>query len=245
MTASTVRRPRLSRRPLLPFPCEADMTAVAATNWSHWWPGERSPDFIAAEVVAPGAIADLVGGAFDYDALAARRAADIAPLTDWSSLLCALACRQPLTAAEVALLVGLSASGARRSLTSATASGALLRDGRHFMLNSDWRPAVTRIVAVELKLRDWQKGLLQAARYRRWADASWLILGATPAGPAEPTSRQAGVGLARLGPDGGWDKAAPAKRARPTFVVEHRWAEEQVLAQALVAGWRLDRVRAP
>lgn len=221
------------------------MTAVAAASWLRWWPGERSPDFIAAEVVAPGAIADLVAGAFDYDALAARRAADIAPLTDWSSLLCALACRQPLTANEVAVAVGLSSSGARRSLTTATASGALLRDGRHFTLNHGWRPAMTRLVAVELKLRDWQKGLLQAARYRRWADASWLLLGATAVRQAEPNSRQAGVGLARLGRNGGWDKAAGPKRARPTYGVERRWAEEQVLAQALGAGWRLDLLRAP
>lgn len=216
------------------------MTAVAAANWRRWWPGESSPDFIAAEVVAPGAIADLVAAAFDYDALATRRAADIAPLTDWSGLLCALACRRPLTANEVAVAVGLSSSGARRSLTTATASGALLRDGRHFALNDDWRPATTRLVALELKLRDWQKGLLQATRYRRWADASWLILGALALGQAEPDSRQAGVGLARLGRDGGWMRAAPAKRARPTYGIERRWAEEQVLAQALAYGWRLE-----
>lgn len=216
------------------------MTAVVASNWRRWWPGERPPDFIAAEVVAPGAIADLAAGVFDYDAVAARRAADIAPLTDWSSLVCALACTQPFTANEVALAVGFSSSGARRSLAIATTRGALLRDGRHFVLNKNWRSAMTRLVALELKLRDWQKGLVQAARYRRWADASWLILGATAVGHAEPSSRQAGVGLARLGRDGGWDKAATAKRARPTYGVERRWAEEQVLAQALRDGWPLD-----
>lgn len=214
------------------------MTAAAAANWHRWYPGEPSPDFIAAEVVAPGAIADLVAGAFDFDALAVRRAADIAPLTDWSSLLCALACRRPLTPTEVALSVGLSTAGARRSLTSAAAGGALRRDGRRFVLNDDWRPAMTRLVAAELKLRDWQKGVLQAARYRRWADASWLILGATTVGQAEPNARQAGVGLARLGREGGWQRATAAKRARPTHNVERRWAEEQVLAQALRDGWR-------
>ncbi len=220
------------------------MTAVAAAHWRRWWPGERSPDFIAAEVVAPGATADLVAGAFDYEAVAARRAADVAPLTDWTSLLCSLVCREPMSATEIAVTVGLSSSGARRSLSTATASGALLRDGRHFMLNQDWRSTMTRLVAIELKLHDWQKGLVQAARYRRWANASWLILGAAAVEQAEPNVRQAGVGLARLGSDGGWTKAHTARRARPSYGVERRWAEEQVLAQALLAGWRLDEVRA-
>ncbi len=221
------------------------MTAVAAANWRRWWPGERTPDFIAAEVVAPGATADLVAGAFDYEMVAARRSAGVVPLTDWTSLLCALACLEPLSTAEIALAVGLSSSGARRSLATATASGALRRDGRYFALNPDWKPAVTRLVAIELKLRDWRKGLVQAARYRRWADASWLILGRTAVEQAEPNARQAGIGLARLGRDGAWTRAQAAKRARPPYGVERRWAEEQVLAQALLAGWQLDLVRAP
>lgn len=244
MTASTVHRSRLSVRPP-PFASEAEMTTVAAAAWRRWWLGERKPDFIAAEVVAPGAIADLVAGSFDYEAVAARHAADVWPLTDWSSLLCALACRRPSTANEVALAVGLSSSGARRSLKTATAHGALLRDGRHVILNDHWRPAVTRLVALELKLRDWQKGLVQAARYRTWADASWLILGATALTHASRATREAGVGLARLSPSGAWANAHGAMRRRPGFALERRWAEEQVLAQALRAGWRPEQVREP
>jgi len=244
MPPSTVQRPRLSRRPFEPFAFEAEMTAVAAAGWRCWWPGQRPPDFVAVEVVAPGATADLVAGAFDYVAVGARRSAGIEPVTDWTGLLCAFTCATARTATEVAGAVGLSTSGARRSLAVAVASGAVLRDGRHFTVNPAWRPALTRLVAVELKLRDWQKGLVQAQRYRRWADASWLILGAASLAPAA-AAPEAGVGLARLGRDGAWAKLRTAKRVRPTYALERRWAEEQVLAQALRAGWRLDRVTAP
>lgn len=220
------------------------MTAAAAASWRRWWGGERAPDFVAAEVVAPGATADLAAGAFDHAAVAARRAGAVEPLTDWTSLLCAFACGTSATATEVANVVGLSTSGARRSLAAATASGAVLRDGRYFAVNPAWRPALTRLVAVELKLRDWQKGLAQASRYRRWADASWLILGAASLAPAV-AAHEPGVGLARLGQDSRWAKARTAKRARPSYALERRWAEEQVLAQALNAGWCLDLVTAP
>jgi hypothetical protein len=244
MPPSPVRNQRSAREAVVPFASEAAMTAVACCAWSAWWPLESAPDFVAVEVVAPGATADLAAASLDAQAIAVRHASGITPLTDWTSLACAVRCRRPLTANDVAAEVGLSRSGAHRALALACEAGALIRSERRFALHPQWQPVVRRLVAVELKLRDWQKGLAQAVRYRRWADASWVILGATGVSHASASSRKAGIGLARMSPDGEWMEAHKAKHRRPSIPLERRWAEEQILAQALRADARPHEIRA-
>lgn len=61
------------------------------------------------------------------------------------------------------------------------------------------------VIAVEAKLQDWRRGLVQAYRYRQFASESWVLLDASRAGLAasnERSFRAAGVGLASFSTDG-------------------------------------------
>ena len=55
------------------------------------------------------------------------------------------------------------------------------------------------VVAVEAKLRDWRRGLVQAYRYREFSSEAWVLLDATQTGPALKNIARfeaTGVGLA-------------------------------------------------
>lgn len=228
-----------TRRQPPSFTAEADMTAAAMELAEQtWWRSTEKLDFFATEVVASGAIADVVAGSFDDAAVRRRMDAQVEPLTDWTAIVCASLCRDRAAIADVVDYVGLSRSGASRALAVAVDHGVIVREGRRFQLTDDWENPVCKLVAAELKLRDWQKGLAQVKRYRRWADASWLILGATSG--LEPVKREIpnGVGLLRLTPDGQVQRARVARMGKPTNALERIWAGEQVLKQALAHGWR-------
>lgn len=234
-----------ARRPATSFATEAEMTSVAVDVAADiWWRSGDSLDFVATEIVASGAIADVVGASLDAGAVRRRIDDGITPLTDWTAIVCSSLCADSATVGEVVDYTGLSRSGASRSLSLAADHGALIRDGRHLILNEAWETPVRTVVAAELKLRDWQKGLLQAARYRGWADASWLILGATSSLRAAKAAAPSGVGLLRLTPEGQVQKGRTARWRRPTSSLERIWIGEQILSQALAAGWR-PQVRAP
>lgn len=213
-------------------------TSAAELANDTWWRSPERLDYIAREVVAPGAIADLVAASFDEAVVRRRLDEGITPLTDWTAIICTSICEDATTVGDVIDYTGLSRSGASRSLSLAVEHGALVRDGRHFQVGDAWESPLRAAVAAELKLRDWQKGLAQAARYRRWADASWLILGATSTLDAVKTALPSGVGLLRLTPEGQVQRGRVARRRRPAAPLERIWIGEQILRQALASGWR-------
>jgi hypothetical protein len=70
---------------------------------------------------------------------------------------------------------------------------------------SPYRSPASTLVTVEAKLRDWRRGLGQAARHAAGADAAWLVLDGARTRPAAGRAdwfRAMGVGLAGLDPDG-------------------------------------------
>lgn len=221
------------------FETEAEMTDVAIrVARDTWWRSPERLDFVAKEVVSGGARADAVGVSFDKKAVRRRLDEGIVPLTEWTAIVCTCLCDQGATVSEIVELTGLSRSGAGRSLGVAVEHGALVRDGRHFCESDSWETPVRHAVAVELKLRDWQKGLSQTVRYRQWADASWLILGATASHAAARDAMPNGVGLLRLTPEGQVQRGRVARYQRPRNQLERIWIEEQTLKQAMIAGWR-------
>lgn len=212
------------------------MTERAIDCAQAFWGGMAPFDAVALEAVGPGAVADVVFAGFDRAALAAREAHGILPITDWTTLSCVLACRSRVVAGrDLASFLGVSESTARRATGLALAAGALVRGDDGFVTHRAWRPVNRRLVAVELKLRDWTHGLAQAARYRDWADTSWLVLGATDAPVAVAHAVAAGVGLARLGADGRVRVLARPSRQRAFALKERVWIGEQALAHVASA----------
>jgi hypothetical protein len=119
----------------------------------------------------------------------------------------------------------------RRAFAPAVARGIVGFDGSRW-----WAPPIAppydEIIAIELKLRDWRKGLRQARRNQAFAWESWLAL-ARIADDAVALAHQLGVGLVQVGDDGDVELVAAARRAAPVAALETRLAAEQVFEQAL------------
>jgi hypothetical protein len=212
--------------------------ATAASRW--WWGGRREPDFIAAEIVGPDAIADLAAVRFDHRRLQERAAAGIQPVVDVLALRVVLAARRrAMTTSELAATCRVSPSGVRRAVSVAVERGAVLREGRlKYRTHPAWGPSAARVVAVELKLQDWPGALDQAHAYSRWANAAWMLLARTPPAEAVAVAAAEGIGAAVLSPSGEVALLArPAPRRRPAQRWAAIWASEQLLARAMRAGF--------
>lgn len=229
------------------FRYESEMTQLATAAAPWWWPRGLDHDFVAAEIVGPDAIADLVGIRFDKRRLAAREAEGIAPVVDVLALHAILACRgRVMTTSELSDVCHVTPSGMRRGLAIAVEANAMIREGRgRYACHPAWAPVGARMVAVELKLENWRAAFCQAEAYSRWAHATWTVLARTP--PAEASAHAAveGLGLAVLRTDGRIERLVrPRAVRRPRMGWAALWASEQALARALSAGYRTE-VTAP
>ena len=213
--------------------------ATAASRW--WWGARREPDFIAAEIVGPDAIADLAAVRFDHRRLRERAAAGIQPVVDVLALRVLLAARRrAMTTSELAAACRVSPSGVRRAIGVAVERGALVREARAaYRTHRAWGPAAARVVAVELKLQDWPAALEQAHAYSRWANAAWMLLARTPPPAALTMAAREAVGVAVLAPSGEVALLArPPARRHPVQRWAAIWASEQVLDRAVRAGFQ-------
>lgn len=81
------------------------------------------------------------------------------------------------------------------------------------------RPLVTKIYAIEAKLRDWQRALSQAARYRTFSHQAWVLLDEASIKPAlAHIDRFSGlnVGLASLSTDGRFQRYYQPENRKPS-----------------------------
>jgi hypothetical protein len=117
----------------------------------------------------------------------------------------------------------------RRALEPALAAGLLTFDGERW-LGRQLPAPYDRLVAVELKLRDWRKGLRQARRYQAFALQSWLALDRVDDG-AIRLGRELGVGIIEVA--GEAVAVIEPKDRNPLARLETRVISEQILEQAL------------
>jgi hypothetical protein len=163
------------------------------------------------EVQSAAGVPDVVATVFDQAVVAART--DTGFVTDAASLAALLALsdalgrRHALDARQVAAAAGVTASYVRsRVLPGLAARGlAVMTAPGRWTAVSPYRSAASTLVTIEAKLRDWRRGLGQAARHAAGADAAWLVLDGACTGPASVRAdwfRAMGVGLAGLDQDG-------------------------------------------
>lgn len=220
------------------------MTDLAAAACPWWWLGSRQHDFVAAEIVGPDAVADLVGIRFDQRRLAARDSAGIRPVTDALALHAVEACRDRIMSTqELAEACHVTPSGMRRALAVAVEANALVRHVRgRYSRHPAWGPVGARLIAAELKLDNWRAAFQQAQAYLRWSNATWVLLARTPPAEAKLSAEREGLGLALLGADGKLKRLTrPRPVRRPRSAWAALWASEQALARALNAGYRAER----
>lgn len=100
------------------------------------------------------------------------------------------------------------------------------------------REIVTEIVAIEAKLRDWNKALSQAYRYREYANFSWVVLDAAFAKPALANLNKferLNIGLASLGKGGYFITHYKPKSLQPQSSLRFWQANAQIASQLLTA----------
>jgi hypothetical protein len=190
------------------FAAEADMLGLIAAAVQDL----AGPGAVAVfEVHSAAGVPDV--DAADLTRMSLRDRARCGFVTDAAGLAVLLALSDardvygPLGIHQVATAVGLTASYVRsrvlpglrtRGLAVVAAPGRWTTAGRY-------RSPARTLVTVEAKLRDWRRGLYQAARHAAGADAAWLVLDSARTRPAVSRAdwfRVARVGLAGLDPDG-------------------------------------------
>lgn len=103
--------------------------------------------------------------------------------------------------AELAAFLGTSEGAAQRVIAQLSAAG-IAQQSRHSLTISGLRsPPFEHLIAVEAKISDWRRVLVQAYRNLQFADESWVVLDhhfARPAIAQLDRFRIAGVGLASV-----------------------------------------------
>ncbi len=190
------------------FAVEADMLGLIAAAVREF----AGPGAVAVfEVQSAAGVPDVVATVFDQDVLKARTGTgfvtDAASLAALLALSDALGRRRALDALQIAAAAGVTASYVRsRVLPGLAARGlaVMMAPGRWTAV-SQYRSPASTLVTIEAKLRDWRRGLGQAARHATGADAAWLVLDGACTRSAVGRAdwfRAMGVGLAGLDPDG-------------------------------------------
>lgn len=103
--------------------------------------------------------------------------------------------------AELAAFLGTSEGAAQRVIAKLSAAGVAEQSKNSLTISGLRTPPFERLIAVELKISDWPRVLVQAYRNLQFADESWVVLDhafARPAIAQLDRFRVAGVGLASV-----------------------------------------------
>jgi hypothetical protein len=145
---------------------------------------------------------------------------------------------------ELAAFLGTSEGGAQRVIAQLAAAGVAKQSKNSLTISGFRTPPFERLIAVEAKLSDWQRVLVQAYRNLQFADESWVVLDhafARPAIAQLARFRVAGVGLASVGRGQGLfihEAAAahgpmsPAKRWQALAVLSSRALDRKIVSGA-------------
>lgn len=220
------------------FAREHELVAALAAHHRRLWPAARSRRVKAERGYGRG-VADLVVLDFDDAKFAKRADAGLGPL---------------LSVGQAYVVAGLRASGRvslkdvgrldrsvgvrqnRRVIAELIAAGYVLERASSISLHPSMVAPVARLVAIEAKLTDWRGGLLQASRYRSFADVAYLAMPAAAAAKLveawSDAARELGVGVIAVGSS----NARILLRAEPCRPSERGvrvWAEESEFADAI------------
>lgn len=147
--------------------------------------------------------------------------------------------------ASLAASLGTSEAGAQRVFAQLTAAGLAFGTPGSLALSTVATPPFEKIIAVEAKLSEWQRVLVQAYRNLQFADESWVVLDHACIRPALvhlERFKVTGVGLASIARNRqGLFVHLPAASVGPMSITK-RWQAQAVLA-ARAAGRRTSSER--
>lgn len=132
----------------------------------------------------------------------------------------------------LAVNLGTSEAGAQRVITKLSVAGIAKQSRDALDLLTVRTPPFESIIAVEAKIRDWQRVLIQAYRNLQFADESWVVLDHASIRPAIAHIEHfalAGVGLASMHRGGSLVVHHKAAHQGPMSPGK-RWQAQAVLA---------------
>jgi hypothetical protein len=138
---------------------------------------------------------------------------------------------------ELASVLGTSESAAQRVIAQLSMAGLAKYSRNSLEISTVKALPYDRLIAVEAKISDWQRVLIQAYRNLQFADESWVVLDHAfirPAVAQVSRFRLAGVGLASMDRERGLfiHHAAPTQGPMSPG---KRWQAEAVLASRVLA----------
>lgn len=218
------------------FEREHELVATLAGEHRRLWPAAKMRRVKAERGYGRG-VADLVILDFDADVLNARLEAGLVPVNvSRAYLVGALRAAGSVTRDEVGRLDReVSERTNRRVIQTLESTGHVVEVNGLLCLHPSMRPALGRLVAIEAKLSDWRGGLLQASRYRAFADQTYLALPERAAsrlvGEDSDVAQALGVGVISVGSRSRILLAA--SRVHPREVGVRAWAEESEIADLI------------
>lgn len=147
-------------------------------------------------------------------------------------------CSNVASRAHLASCLGTTESGARKVIAQLVAAGLASYTNQILTLRSIETLPFERIIAVEAKLSEWQRVLVQAYRNLQFADESWVVLDHACVRPALAQLgrfRSTGVGLASVDRlTQGLLVHVSAATSGPVSVTK-RWQAQAVLAARTIS----------
>ncbi len=150
-----------------------------ATDVAASMPGPIGDVLLVAEMPSPLGVPDFVALIGGQDWQAARASAGVPPVL--SDIDCTvLSLLSPTRALSVVSLVrrtGWSVEHVERTVTRLRRVGAAMLTGSGAVLSAPGMKPSGSLFAIETKVKNWQRALIQGRGYRTWADNYVLILG--------------------------------------------------------------------
>lgn len=141
-------------------------------------------------------------------------------------------CRNITSKETLAASLGTTESGTARVLTLLSSLGLVKRQADSLLVSPITKPPFERVIAVEAKLSEWQRVLVQAYRNLQFANESWVVLDhkyVRPALSQIARFKAAGVGLASMERGRGLYVHLEAENVGPMSEAK-RWQAQAVLA---------------
>lgn len=136
----------------------------------------------------------------------------------------------------LAASLGTSEGAAQRVIAALSAAGVAAQTRESLKLNTVKNLPFQRLIAVEAKISDWQRVLVQAYRNLQFADESWVVLDHAYIRPAISQLERfqvAGVGLASIDRNRGLFIHHSATTRGPVSLGK-RWQAQAVLASRVL-----------